>query len=323
MFSFSAFNRTVILLSSVLIMAALWGADRIPGANLQMIVFSALVSGLLAEVTSLSSRLNTAALLVCYASSAQFLISITAPIPFLQITVSTLFAYFTFLTLPDLRAGCVVMLTGYLGLSAPPGFLPAIGRSIDLLAGIIIITAVTTLGNIPSKGQKNIHYVQRTSAARQALTLSAKLGIGALLAEILQLRQGMWVMMTLLFINMSKAPDSSGSRFAFQRIFAVPLGIIAGGFLLGTFYSIDNRFIWLLPFIGAMGFFILYNYGDFFLFSIIFMISLTCFSDWMAGTYHRFNFWESFFSRSIATLLGGLLELLLSQQQKIEKDSTI
>ena len=318
MISFSAFNRTVILLSAILIMAALWGADRIPGANFQMITFASLVSALLADVSSFSSRLKRAALWASYASAAQFLISITRELPFFQITVSTLFAYFTFLTLPDFRAGCIVMLIGYLGLSAPQGFLPAIGRSIDILAGVIIITAVTTLGNMMQKGKKEIPFSPQFSSPGQALELSAILGTGAILAEMLQLRQGQWVMMTILFINMSKAPGSSGRKFALQRIFAVPLGIIAGGFFLGTFYNMDYRFIWLLPFIGATGFFILYNYGDFFLFSIIFMITLTLFSDWMAGPYHRFNFWESFFSRTTATLLGALLELLLSQRRNIE-----
>ena len=309
MFSLSAFNRTMILLSAMLFMAAAWGIGRIPDANLLIVVFTSLVSALLADVRSFNYRLKMAATWAAYASVVQLLFSVSNGIPLLQIIFSIVLALFTFSTSADYRAGCIIMLTGYLGTFAPPGILPALGRCIDILVGVIIIMAVTTLGNAGAEEKQGSVPPMLRYSPHQTLILSAKLGIGTVVSEILQLQHGAWIMLTILFINMSKTPDSSGKSLAFQRIFAVPAGIIIGGFLLYTFSRIDTRFIWLLPFIGASGFFILYNYGDFFLFSIIFMVTLTFFSNWISGAYHRFNFWETFFSLTVAAVLGALLEL--------------
>jgi hypothetical protein len=49
------------------------------------------------------------------------------------------------------------------------------------------------------------------------------------------------------------------------------------------------------------------------------MITLTLFADWMSGAYHRFQFWDSFFLRSTATLFGALLELLFSPEEERRK----
>ena len=317
MLSFSALNRTAVLLSAILLMATVWGIGRIPEANLLMIVFSCLVSAQLADVRSFSSRLRTTALLACYSAAAQFIFSFSGELPFLQTIICTAFAYFTFSTLPDCRAGCIVLLTGYLGTSASPEFLPAVSRSIDIFAGIPVIMAVTTIGNAGEKKENPVSIAP--CSPYHALILSAELGIGTAIAKITEMDQGTWIMMTILFINMSITSDSSGEKLAWQRIFAVPAGIITGGFLLSTFYRIDYRFIWLLPFIGASGFFILYNYGNFFLFSIIFMISLTFFADWLAGTCHKFNLWENFFSRTTATWIGAAIELAAGYSGKYEK----
>ena len=58
---------------------------------------------------------------------------------------------------------------------------------------------------------------------------------------------------------------------------------------------------------------------SFFLFSVVFMISMTLFSDWMNGPHQQFNFREDFVSRSAATLTGALIELFLHVDQTTEK----
>ncbi|MBO5667953.1 MAG: hypothetical protein J6S43_02390 [Lentisphaeria bacterium] len=307
--SLSAFNRAAVLLAAILFMSAVWGLGHIPDANLQMIVFTSLVSALLADIGPFGSRLRQAVILACYSAAAQFIFSVSGKLPFLQVIVFVMFAYFTFLTLPDRRAGCIVLLTGCLGISAPPGFLPAAGRSIDILTAIPVIMVVTALGNAGRQENGETNLAPIPYSPYQAMVFSAKLGIAMSISGILQLTQGIWIMMTLLFINMSKTSDSSGEKLAWQRVFAVPAGILIGGLLLGTFFRIDHRFIWLLPLVAATGFFILYS-GNFFLFSIIFMITLTVFSDWQTGAGHRFNFWENFFPRTTATWIGAMIELL-------------
>lgn len=322
MVSFSAVNRTVILLAALLLMAAVWGIGHIPDANFLMLTFTALTSALLVDVKPFSRRLQLAATWACYASAVQFLISVSGGAPFFQIILSATAAYFTFSTLSDSRAACIVMLTGYLAFSAHQGFLPAVGRCFDIFTGVAVIMAVTCLSSGGEKKEHNVALPVFRCSPYQAMMLAAELGIGTAIYKTLQLQQGPWIMMTILFINMSKSPDSSGKKLAFQRIFAVPAGIIIGGFLLCSFFRIDYKFIWLLPFIGAAGFFLLYNFGNFFLFSIIFMVTLTVFSDWMTGPYHRFQFWDNFFSRSLSSLLGAVIELLLHQYRKTEIGKT-
>ena len=131
MFSLQPFNRTVSLLSSMLLMGVLWGICRIPQANFLMVCFTFLSSALLVEIPSFNDRLKRAFSMALFASTAQFLIAISAEVLFWQLILSGMFAYFTFLFFSDHRAACIVMITGYLSLFAPAGFLPGISRSPD------------------------------------------------------------------------------------------------------------------------------------------------------------------------------------------------
>jgi hypothetical protein len=322
MFSFSAIDRTAVLLLAVVLIALGWGVFRLPADNLLVVTFASLSSALLVDVRPFRNRLKQALIWGCYAGAAQFLPAVSAGSPFLKCLVTTLFAYFTFLTLADRRAGCIVMLVGYLGFFAPPGFLSALGRWFDLLTGVGVILIVTALGNCRPAKETLPAVSFSPFSGKEALLLAAELGTGCFISEICQLHQGPWIMMTMLFINMCRTPGASEEKLALQRILAVPAGIIIGGLLLGVFYRIDQRLIWVLPFIGAAGFFVLYNDGNFFLFSIIFMITLTLFADFQAGPYHKFHFWDSFFSRSLATLLGALPELFLNIVPEGEKGKT-
>lgn len=290
-------------------MAVIWGICRIPDANLVMIVFAGLSSALLLDVKPFSRRLKKTVLLACYSAAVQLIFSVSDRLPFIQIITSAAVAYFVFSTLSDRHAGCIVMLTGFLGISAPPGFLSALGRSIDIFTGSIIVMAVTTLGNAGQAKEKAVQEVPAPGSSYHAGVLAAKLGIGTAVSEIFRLDQGSWIMLTILFINMSQSSDFSEKKLIFQRILAVPSGIITGGVLLDTFCRTDDRFIWLLPLLGATSFFIFYSSGNFFLFSLVFMITLTCFSDWLTGSGHSFNFRENFSCRTTATLIGAMIEL--------------
>ena len=315
----SAFIRAVLLLSSMLFMVVLWTAGRIPGVDFPLVAFTFLSSAFLVDVMPLSKRLLWALAMACGASAVQFSFAILHEMPVIQAVVSAVLAYVVFLISPDHRAGCIVLITGYLTFSAPGGWLQVLNRSAAAGIGVLVIMLVTALGNAGRRGEVGSAMVYLPYSPYQALIMAAELGLGTLLCRMFQLEQGAWIMLTILFISMSETPHSPVKRLVFQRILAVPLGIIGGGFLLESLFRLDYRLFYLVPFIGAVGFFILYNYGDFFLFSIIFMISLTVLSDWLAGPYHRFHFWDSFLSRSAATLLGALLELFMQITRQTDR----
>ena len=307
MISISAVNRTVILLAAILIMSAVWGFFRIPDANMLIVTFTFLTATFPVVNPSFRNRLKMACIIACYSATIQFLISVLYDMPLMQIIVSSLFAYAAFSTLPDFRAGCIVMITGYLAFFAPHGFLPAAARCIDIITGIPVIMAVTSLCRSNNSGIK-----YSVCSGKKSFMLAAALGTGNFIARILQLRQGAWIMLTILFITMSETPEISEEKLALQRIFAVPTGIILGGAMLETFCRIDYNLVYLVPFIGAVGFFLLYNYGNFFLFSLFFMITLTIFSDWMTGPYHRFNFSDILVSRTIASFIGAIIIMIFN-----------
>ena len=313
----SAFIRTILLLSSMLFMVVLWAAGHIPGVDFPLVAFTFLSSAFLVDVVPFQKRLLWALSMACGASAVQFLFSILHDLPAVQVIASAVLAYVVFLISPDHRAGCIVLITGYLTFSAPGGWLQVLDRSGAAGIGVLVIMLITSLGNAGKRGG-GVEVTGMPYSPYQALVLAAELGLGTLLCRLFQLKQGAWVMLTILFISMSETPHSPVKRLVFQRILAVPLGIIIGGFLLESFFRLDYRLFYLVPFIGAVGFFILYNYGDFFLFSIIFMLTLTLLSDLLTGPYHRFHFWDSFFSRSAATLLGALLELFMQSDWATE-----
>ena len=245
MFSFSAIKHTTILLLAMLFMAGAWSIGRLPGAKLLMVTFTFLSSVRLADIRNFRERLQLALIMASCASAAQFLLSISWQQPLLQMLLSAAFAFFVFLILPDRRDGCIVLITGYLALSARPGWFPAISRSIDIFTGIIVIMAVTYFGSAGQTEKKEVQPLP--CSTHQALMLAAELGIGTLLFRLLQLKQGAWIMLTILFTVMSETPENSGEKLAIQRVAAVPVGIIAGGFLLETFFRMDYRLFYLIP----------------------------------------------------------------------------
>ena len=320
MVSVSAVHRTAVLLTAMLIMAGAWGFFHIPGANMLIIVFTFLSSAFLFDVPVFHERLNIALLLAAYASTAQFLISVFFRLPALQTVSSALFAFFAFCTLPDIRCGCLVMITGYLSFFAPSGFVPGFSRSIDIFVAVAVIMAVTTISSINDR--KTAASFTPCSCV-QSLVLAAELGIGNILFKLLQLKQGAWIMLTVLFITMSESPRSPGEKLAVERIFAVPLGIMAGGALLAVFSRMDHRFVYLVPLIAATGFFFLYNYGNFFVFSLFFIIALTVFTDWMTGTYQSFRFLDTFISRTVSSWLGAVLFLIVRWGENPRKERSL
>ena len=315
-----ALHRTLVLLAAMLIISAAWGFFRIPDANMLIVTFTFLTAAFTVDIPSVSGRLKMAVRLACYGSAAQFFIAVLFYMPLWQVIVSTVFAWFALRTLPDIRCSCIILLTGYLSFFAPPGFLPAAGRIIDIFCGVIVIITVTSL----CRRDNTLSEIRYTPCSgHKSLLLAAELGTGNLICQMFHLKQGAWIMLTTLFITMSETPGTSGRKLALQRIFAVPAGIAAGGLLLDIFCRIDYHLVYLLPFIGAVGFFFLYKWGNFFIFSTVFMISLTIFSDWMAGAHHRFHFLDILFSRTAASLLGAVLAIIFNRMDISGKKETV
>ena len=305
MFSEVPFKRATALLSAALLMAVSWGFFHFPPGNMLTAAFTFLTAALTADIRDISQKVRLILLLAGYAATAQLLVGITANAPLLRILLPALFAFFTLATFPNRSGSCIVLIVGYLACFAPGGLIPALDRCGEILFGTAVVFLITTLAN----GTGNAPVFSAPFPFYFSFVLSAELLLGHLAASLLQLKQGPWVMLTILFICQAAQNGSSSESLVYQRIFSVPLGILLGGWYLSCFCYLDNRFVYLVPFIGAAGFWMLYQTGNFFFFTVFFMMAFTILADWQTGPAEYFYFKDLLFSRSFATLLGVLLVL--------------
>ena len=125
--------------------------------------------------------------------------------------------------------------------------------------------------------------------------------------------QGIWIILTIIFIYMNRQPGTDNIRLARQRIFSVPAGILLGGIYSGSAVMLDYRLAYLMLLIGAVGFFMLYYRNDFFAFSLFFMFAFTVYADWMNGSLRGFNFGQLLLARTLATVIGVTVLLMFEK----------
>ena len=300
-------KKTSALFAAMVMMITLWSFLHLPGASLPMVTFAFLSSAALCDISSFNRRVRCCIRMVCGAAAAQFLIGITAAHPAAAIIVSTLFSFFILAVIPERQNAIIVLITGFLSLSAPSGVSAILNRCIDIgVAGIAVLTVTTAVNAFNPSGSSG---PGQNYTFRQAAVISAEIAVGVTVLKIFKHGQLVWVILTVLFIHLAETAQSSFEDLVKQRIFATPLGILAGGLYLGCFNAVNYRMIYIVPFSGTAAFFMLYLKNNYFIFTFLFMFTLTVFTDWMLGTNSRFHFTEIMFTRCAATAAGALLLL--------------
>ena len=153
---------------------------------------------------------------------------------------------------------------------------------------------------------------------RNAAIVTAELTAGTVIAQIIDHEQMAWIMLTILFIHLAESPQTPPADLAGKRVIATLPGIIFGGMYLSAFCSVNYRMIYIVPFSGALSFFVLYLKNDYFLFTLLFMFSVTLFADWLPGNGRGFVFTEMMFVRSLAAVIGAVL--LLCGENLMQKE---
>jgi uncharacterized membrane protein YccC len=321
MFFTDKLNKALTLFTALLLTVTFWMVLHLPEINLLWITFTILTSAMLFDVPDYKKRFIIALVMSVYAGTAQFLTGITWQTPFLRIVLQGLFAYFTLITLPDRQGASIVLLTGYLACFAPGGTTAALFRCIDFGISAIFILLATSLNGIIRITPPGKNLFSTPCPAVEAFVITTELTAGAICSQFLNFSQGTWIMMTVMFIQMSANARHPVRELALQRIFAIPAGILLAGLYLGTFCSLDYRFVYLLPFAGTATFFVYYYTDNYFLFSLLFIFSMTIASDWLLGTYQRYHFSDIMLGRSFATLAGAFLsitgELFLKKEKTV------
>ena len=319
MLSDTVLKKTSALLTSMLLMAIAWSFMHLPGSNFQMVTFAILSATALCNVSSFDIRLKRCFQMVCATAVLQFSISITANYPLTRVAVSSIFSFIILRLITDKRCAVTSLIAGYLTLFDFPGLLTGINRSMDILCSGSAVLLVTTLGNL-SVSDNSIQQPQ-PYPRQEALLISVETAIGFIIALVIKHEQTYWILLTTLFIHLSTSPQSPLVALAKRRIAATPLGILLAGLYLAGFVNNNYRMIYIVPLTGTLGFFLLYLKNDYFMFTFLFMFTVTLFSDWMLGNYHRFHFAELMFTRSLATAIGGIL--LLSGKYFTKEDARL
>ena len=306
----SVLKKTSALFAAMLIMAAVWGVRHVPGAGLQMVVFAFLSSAALCSKSDFNVRTLRCIQLVTGAALAQLLIGSFADYPMMRIIVSMLVSFFVLALMPERQSAVIVLLIGYLSLLSPPGLTAALNRCADIALAGAAVLAVTTLCNLFEPGGTENAAAESAYTLRQAVIITAELTVGSIIFQWSNHEQMAWIMLTVIFVRMAENPQNSIESLVKQRIAAVPLGIIAGGIYLACFDSTSVQMIYIVPFSGMFCFFMLYLKNDYFIFTFLFIFTLTVFTDWMLGSSKRFYFTDIMLSRSVAAMIGGALLLL-------------
>lgn len=300
-------KKTSALLMAILLMAIAWCFMRLPGSNFQMVTFAILSATAICNISSFNVRLKRCMQMVCSTAFLQFIISITANYPLIRVAASMLISFFILLWIPNKRCAVTSLIATYLALFAPSGLVAGINRSVDILCSGLSVLLVTSLDNLSSDHTPPTTEIPYT--LKESVIISIEIAIGFVIALLIKHEQANWVMLTSLFIHLSESPQTPLSALAKWRIIATPLGILSAGLFLAGFVSNNYRMIYIVPVTGTLGFFLLYLRNDYFMFTFLFMFTMTLFSDWMLGNYNRFHFTELMFTRSLATAVGGILLL--------------
>ena len=294
----------------------IWVCLRMPEGNLLIAVFTLLSAVRISDTASLKRRFKLLAGMMIASSILQYIISATYNIQLLNILLPPATGYFILRTMPTASA-YPVLLTGFMTYSAHPGAYAAAQRIIDIIiagSAAWVITWSATF-NIRSRQDKNSG---EPLAPGEVFIKSLTIFCAVLLYKILSIPQGIWIVLTIIFIYIARQPGQHSSELVRQRIFSVPLGILLGGLYSASAVVLDYRLAYLAPLIGAAGFFALYSRHDFFSFSLLFMAAFTVCADWLDGTFREFNFWQLLFARSLATLIGTAVLLLVEKSAAIQ-----
>ena len=313
-------KKSSALFAAMLTMAVAWSFLHLPYADMQMVTFAFLSSAALCTISDFRTRLKNCIEMTCAAAVAQFIISITADYPLLEIIASTLFSFFILAVMPDRQNAIIVLIAGFLTLFASPGVSQALNRCADIVFSGTVVLLVTTLSNIFG-GKSTAPAAGKPYTLRQSAAISVEIALGFVIVHMWKHPQAAWIILTVLFIHMAENPLNSVAGLVQQRIAAVPLGILAGGFYLACFNTTSCQMIYIVPVTGTLCFFLLYLKNDYFIFSFLFIFTLTLFTDWMLGTGKRFHFADVMIVRSMATVIGGVL--LLCGKNLMQKDTML
>ena len=317
MFSYSvkfqqALYHTAILAATALTTIFLWVYFRMPESSLQIVVFAFFTAIKISDFASFVVRLKILAKMLIGAVILQYTISVTANFHLLN---AFLPAMICFIILKKLSIGAAypVLLTGLQTYSATPGALAAAERSVDLLIAGATAWVITSLAAVPKKQLKTNASSDPILTTYEAFIKALTVFCAIFLYHILSIPQGIWIILTVIFLYLVQSPEKRSIDLACQRIIAVPAGIILGGIYSSSAVIFDYRLAYLAPLVGTAGFFILFYFNDFFSFSLLFLFAFTVYADWGNGTFREFNFQQLLFARSLATAIGAGTLLIIEK----------
>ena len=303
--------HALVLLATACAMILLWAYYRLPQASSLVVVFAFLSAVKVSNYPTWEMRLRILTGLLAGTIALQYTISATYNLPFINVLLPSAASALILKIMPH-GAAYLVLLCGFLSYSTDLSVYSVTERIIDItLAGLValLVSSAATSAmpeNIPSQTEAKL-------SNAKVLLVSWTLFCAIFLYKLLNMPQGIWIVLTIIFVYMTQDANESTVPLVRQRIFAVPAGILLGGLYSAAIVMFDYQLAYLAPLIGTAGFFMLYYRHDFFSFTLFFMFAFTLCADWQSGAWREFHFMQFLFARTLATAIGATLLLIIEK----------
>lgn len=301
-------NHALVLLTGVLLGAFSWFFYRLPHGNLMIVTCAMLCAASVYDVRDFKDRFRLTVQATFGAGVLQFIFGIFADDKFLLLIAGAFCSYYIMRMIRNHTIACVAVIVGHIGLISPGGFMASADRLIALLLFSLTASIISALlaGMIHSK--LNYFPAYPGSYTRsEALKFTLMLLIGNFIMQATTMPESIWIPLTVAFVYYAKdrTPDMDG--LLFLRLWGTFAGLFCGFLFMGCLTYFDYKMIYLMPFLGAFGFFILYYTRNYFVYTLFFMMAFCMYDDFITGELANAHLMQMVFSRTFATMLGVLL----------------
>lgn len=302
-------NHAAVLTGAALLAALAWLLFRLPDGNVMLATSALMIAALIYDIRDFPGRLSVIFWTCLLAAGMQFLFSVLGGWKFAILAVPALYGYAVLRLLPNRGSACIVLLIGHLGLSATPGWYPGVMRGIDFIATFFALLAAAAF--IPL-----IHAPRRWHDAwtgafppADALRISVLTAFGTYLMAATKMPEGIWIPLTVMFLYLRGTRGDMGGVIL-ARIYGTFCGLLAGWLFLVLFAWFDFRTTYLLILLMGVGYFIQYYTGNYFVYTIFFMMGFCLYADILTPVNGALHFRELLCSRTLATAIGAFLTLI-------------
>lgn len=310
-----ALQKVLAMFLSLLLIIGIALVFHFPQVSLSLAMSAFLTSSVFWELPSQQEKIRVFIKMILALISLQFTIGFTENYRVVQLLAAVAVTFCIFEIFDNRAAGLAVLLVGYVSFFTKVSFESLLNNCFEFFMGMSVAAMVSLFRPKQVKAQ-----AQQFSKRTDSLKLTMETLLALITAELFHLKQGVWVVLTIFFIQLAKGEGNQLVDLVKKRILAVPAGLFCGILFLSVFTYLNYQFFYIIPLLGGIGFFLLFSKGDFLGFSLFFMFTFMIFGDYKSGVLKEFHPWQFLFARSLATLIGAVIAIVFDKYWSLGKD---